>query len=206
MSKIDHVVGIKGSNIHCDLLRILSQCDQVYGQLQDWLSMFKEWVAGPMYWSDLSKTSSATDDSDLGKLFPVSFGFPSFIIAETHVLFWTACAVLHSLVLNVHLKVVGETPISQQPTGTRILSSNATICLSHHQELLQESLHSICQSVDYFCREGGGQVGPSTILPSLIVVRAIVASTSPRYMREECWVNEKLRDIQNIGLSFVGSV
>lgn len=50
--------------------------------------------------------------------------------------FYTPCF------LNVHLKVVGEAPISQQltdtlPTSTHILSSNTTIRLSHRQELLQ---------------------------------------------------------------------
>ena len=124
-------------------------------------------------------------------------------------LFWTLEVLLHSQYIRIYQRIPEFTfspllPFKDISSQNPSMNTNAK--LSYHRELFQTLTRNICQSVDYFCRGHVQQIGPSTILPSLVVVRAILVFTSGRFKREEQWVEEKLSQIRSTGIQFVGGI
>ena len=47
-------------------------------------------IAGPLYYPNLARLRSVHDDENLGRVFPIAFSFPSYVVGFTMVFFWIA--------------------------------------------------------------------------------------------------------------------
>ncbi|VUC27338.1 unnamed protein product [Clonostachys rosea] len=189
---------------------IVANCLRIDASLKNWLSDYSAASAGPLYWPELSTIASETDSERTGKLFPVAFNFPSFGVGETMVLYWTVCVLLHSYHALVYRKLLAVQEKSCYQTGAgddRNSSSNDIIRqLECQQDSLETSARCICQSVHYFCGDARRNIGSSTILPSLVVLRAIFLHAPGDWSRAEAWVGEKLSQIQGMGNDYVAFI
>ncbi|KAH7144321.1 hypothetical protein B0J13DRAFT_42182 [Dactylonectria estremocensis] len=201
---------------------ILQGCLRFESNLGTWLSVFRVAAAGPLYWPELSTTASETDSPELGKLFPVSMCFPSFRVAETMVLFWTLRVLLHFHAYKIQQKLyAAQETVSEYYDETHGMSQYVVVDmtaqhfppaevllppLGHQEESYQTSARYICQSVEYVSRIKPRNLGPNTMLPSLVVVRAILSIAPGDWARELAWVNETLSRIQQMGTQLVGCI
>ncbi|KAH7140878.1 hypothetical protein EDB81DRAFT_655438 [Dactylonectria macrodidyma] len=200
---------------------ILQDCQRLEADLGAWLSGYRVAAAGPLYWPELSTIVSETDSLELGKLFPVSVCFPSFRVAETMVLYWTLGVLLHfhaykiqqklcaaqDLVATYHDETHSASSLELVDTiAQHFPSDKALPPLNHQEESYQTSARYICQSLEYFSQIKPRNLGLNTMLPSLVVVRAIWSIAPGHWAREQAWVNETLTRVQQMGTKLVGCI
>jgi hypothetical protein len=187
--------------------------------LADWFAHFEATVAGPLYYPELSRVNSTADSPELGKVFPVAFYYPAFIVAQTLVFYWIALIIVHAHMCLMYKKLARlvalldtvKDDISCTCSGTDDNDSAAAMtCLRHFAvELLPPLGHrmewprtparNICQSVEYFLQDQMRGVGPVSVLPALVAVKAYWRFASGDWSREILWINDMVGKIQGKG-------
>lgn len=118
---------------------------------------FHDLTPGPLYWAELSILENCTDDPTLGKLFPVSYYFPSFFISQIVVMYWNAMVMIH-LHISVTYDVLAMLGSSPKSDSTRS---------AEHDAIWRRMVDNLCQSAEYFSRDTVGGLGPMTVFPFL---------------------------------------
>jgi hypothetical protein len=182
--------------------------------LADWFAQFEATVAGPLSYPELSRVNSTADSPELGKVFPVAFYFPAFIVAQTLVFYWIALIIVHAhmclmyenLARLVALLETVKDDISCTCSDTDDNDSAAAMtCLRHFAvELLPP--RNICQSVEYFLQDQMRGVGPVSVLPALLIVNAYRRYASGDWSRETLWINDMVGKIQGKGNEIAGYI
>ena len=69
---------------------IITRASKVESVIRKVFQKFKASVSGPLYWPEMSTLESTTDDLELGKVFPISFHFPTFSVAQMLTTYWSS--------------------------------------------------------------------------------------------------------------------
>ncbi|KAH8884133.1 hypothetical protein GQ53DRAFT_405389 [Thozetella sp. PMI_491] len=166
-------------------------CWRVDGELTDWLERLTAATAGPLFWpeahGDAAKSPSV--DPDTNELPPTPYNFPSFIFAQTLLLYWLSrLIVAFQLGLAYRqlqsIPVPASTPPRTDPECTCRENKKVTIssCLLHFRPTQLPPLgyranwsetiaRNIRRSVDYFFLDKLRVAGPSCLIPPLMVLQ-----------------------------------
>lgn len=197
--------------------------------VHEWFDRFRSTVPGPLYHPELSKMDSFVNSSDSGKLFPVAFRFPAFVVGQNLIYYWVAlmsvyahlCLTYAILVdLLTILESMGRSNLTctcNDDTGTGAGAGTedqaaAALCLQHFTMKLLPALdhrqrwprviaYNICQSVEYFMQDELRGFGPASILPPLVLVRGFWTHAPGDWSREMAWVDNMLGYIHVSGSS-----
>lgn len=190
-------------------LEALSALLGLDGELTEWCELYQD-TYPTLYWPELSTASSSTDSEELGRLYPVSFQFPSYHIAETMVLYWTVQILIHASICSLYSKL----PTSENKEITT-LEGDDHVSLAHIQHRIETSdfvlwpeisARYICQSVEYFFREEFRGMGAGVILSPLLVVKACLSKPARNFSREISWIDEAIGRIQGNGAELAACV
>jgi len=205
------------------LVRGIHQCWQVNEELDAWFGTLESSVSGALYWPELATMKTPADAGRHGMLFPVAFCFPSFLIAHTLVLYWTASVILHQHLCVLYRRVealAGETEACTceehvRGDGLDAETVGLTACLRHfkpHQlprlgarrDWARTVARDLCQSVEYFLKDSMRCLGPASILPSLMTVGWLWEHEAGDWDREVAWVRHMLVTVQRKGNEIAG--
>ncbi|KAF5576385.1 C6 zinc finger domain-containing protein [Fusarium pseudocircinatum] len=190
-------------------LKALSALLALNGELNTWFESY-QYTYPTLYWPELSTSSSSTDSEELGKLYPVSFQFPSYHIAETMILYWTVQILIHATICSLSSKL----PFSENKEMTT-LEGDDHVSLADIQHRIETSdfvswpetsARYICQSVDYFFREEFRGMGAGVVLSPLLVVKACLSRSVGVSSREIVWIDETIGRIQGSGAGLAACV
>lgn len=168
--------------------------------IADWYARFKETVSGPLYYPELSKREYMVDQSDLGKMFPVAFRFPSFSVAQNLLFYWVALLSLHAhlgwvygtlsrLLEALELIRVGL-PCTCDSECLRHFTMDDLPALGDRLDWPRTTAYNICQSIEYCLQDHGRGFGPVAILPVLSMVKGYWVHWPGDWSREIEWVDE----------------
>jgi hypothetical protein len=221
LQQLDEVSREANQTILQDGLRdIIAKCLKVESALRGSYRSFKNSVSGPLYWPELSTLESHLDDTRLGKLFPVSYHFPTFFVAQVITKYWSGMMVVHYLLTYTHNKLAAIQ--SSKPltctTNTLLWPISASNLLysaipsalpcREHSDKLKTMVRSICQSVEYFLQDEMGGLGPLTMLLQLRGCKNCLEGVPEDWSREISWITDYLERIQkkfNLSIYQIGS-
>ncbi|KAI5463863.1 hypothetical protein BGZ63DRAFT_403128 [Mariannaea sp. PMI_226] len=195
--------GMQPHEVHHELRSIVANALEVETRFTTVYNDLQSSVSGPLYWPELSTIQSPVDDEvNLGKVFPISFQFPTFFIAKSCTTYWSSSMAVHFLLSKTYRKLaliesfLG--PRSVNDTAAPTLSSSAHLS-SEHNDKFRAMAKNICQSVEYLLAEDMGDVGPLNLLPQLRGCRNTLQESagSASLSREIRWIDGFLEQIQN---------
>ncbi|KAF5592306.1 uncharacterized protein FSUBG_10199 [Fusarium subglutinans] len=186
------------------------------GQLSQWFESY-QYTYPTLYWPELSTASSSTDSEELGRLYPVSFQFPSYYVAETMVLYWVMQTLIHASISLLCTRLIhGETKDTTGLSGDdRLGKGNDYTSINHMQHIVQSSdfmlwpetsARYICQSVEYFLQGEFRGMGAGVVLSPLLVVKACLSRSARNFSREIKWIDEAIGRIQHNGAGLAACV
>ena len=162
-----------------NIITKLVQLDSDFRKCRDG---FQNSTSGSLYWAQLSIVENCTDDPSNGKLFSVSYHFPSFFIGQLMVMYWNAMVLVH-----LHLSVAYDILAKLNPSS----SSDGTFSIKH-DAIWRSMVDNLCKSAEYFSKETIGGLGPMTIFPylygaKLCLERRPASAGSDRHVR---WISD----------------
>lgn len=192
-----------------DGLECISLGQKIETVLAAWYEGFKAVSPGALYHAELSQMQSMLDNSDTGKVFPVIFRFPQFLVGQNMLYYWVAlmsvqahwCFTYAALArLSDALDSTGRAAMVCTCTG---VVEEAATCLRHFGVHLLPPLGSregwptgaayhVCQSMEYFVLHHARAFGPASVIPGLVLVKAYWMFAPGDMSRETTWVNEML--------------
>ncbi|KAK3375657.1 hypothetical protein B0T24DRAFT_676581 [Lasiosphaeria ovina] len=179
--------------------------------LDEWFVRFKATVPGALYHPELSKIDSLADNPDSGKLFPVAFRFPSFVIGQNVLYSWVAKLTLHAHLCFTYeilerslgiLDALGRSNFSctcdagAEPLCLRHFTMHLLPPLGHRSQWPRETAYNICQSVEYFMENPVRALSPASVLPALAVVKGFWKHAPGNWSREILWTDSRLEIIR----------
>ena len=168
---------------------------------------FEKSASGPLYWPELSKLESDLDDVASGKLFPVSFNFPAFFVAQINTTYWSSMMAVHHEIMYSYNKLTAlELPKSpDSKAGSPQATSAETgdgLALSYQARALQHDaiwkamIWNVCQSVEYHLQDKMGWPGLAGLLPPLTGAKSCLESVHPEdWSREIAFITEAMGKI-----------
>jgi hypothetical protein len=198
------------------MIKAVQLCWKLDSELRNWYDLFNASSQGMLYWCELSTIATSADSPILGKLFPVAFRFPTYIIAQTLVLYWAALAIISEQLCRLY-KVLGsvEIEIDRDEIETHectceesgIPDMPAHICAMHfttekcqplgeREDWSYHIARNICQSVEYFLQPNMRRIGPACILPPLMFLKTAWERNGEESQRQVTWVSEMLLKVQ----------
>lgn len=210
---------------------MLHEGQKIEAALDDWFEGFRATVPGSLYHARLSTLDSAVDDAESGKLFPVSFHFPAFVVAQNLVFYWVAQVYIRNHLCLTHAQMARFTAtLDAMDTSSLPCSCGASedgeavvACLQH---FTAESLPAferrdnwpftpalyVCQSVEYFFRDEMQTTGPKivmskVVMPALMIVRSFWERNPPgTWDRHVAWVDDMQVRIRTMSTGIVGAL
>jgi len=179
-------------------------------RLDSWFEGFKASVPGALYRPELSRTQSALDNEDTGKIFPVAFQFPAISIAISTVYYWFALmatqAHLCFTYADISRLVAGLDAAGRESFSCTCEDESQQPCLRHfstHQlpplgpreSWPGTTAYNLAQSVEYFMEHGMNQMAHREIIPALVMVQAFWTCAPGDWSREVAWVEERMSSI-----------
>jgi hypothetical protein len=135
----------------------------------------------------------------LGKVFPVSFHFAAFFVAQFVITYWAGMLAVHYLLMSTYDKLAQIEPSKvltstlnscSLPTATGSLSPSLLSC--EHSNQWKLMVKNICQSVEYFLQDRMGISGPLTMIAPLRGCKRDLGSTRENWNREISWMTDCL--------------
>jgi hypothetical protein len=123
---------------------------------------FENSVSGLLYWPELSTLQSQHDNTKLGKVFPISFYFPVFFVAQVVTTCWTSMMAVHFLLMYAYNKFASLDPSTALSSTTDNQASTRSGFLSRsreHRQKWETMAKNVCQSVEYFLQDKMGLLG-----------------------------------------------
>jgi len=207
-----------------------SKANVVEGQrleskLNGWLEGYKSTVPGALYHPELSKIDSTVDSPEAGKLFPVAFRFPAYIVAQSMVYYWVGL-----MSVQAHFCFTYNT-ISQLLTTLDSIGRDKLPCtctcgledegmgcclqhftmqmlppLGHREDWPRTTARNICQSVEYFFQDKLRGFVAARVLPALALVKGFLRYARGDWTREIAWIDEMLGRISASGNAVAGAI
>jgi hypothetical protein len=168
---------------------------------------FEKCASGLLYWPEFSTLESRLDDAQLGKVFPISFHFPVFVVAQLVATYWaTMMAVHHLLMWTYHNLSRFES--STTKTTDSVSTSNANgrhsavssaVRAREHSKIWKIMVWNICQSVEYFSKDSMGFSGQILMFTHLSGCKGCLESVpdSEDWSREIAWITDHIEKVQN---------
>ncbi|KAH8900710.1 hypothetical protein GQ53DRAFT_740655 [Thozetella sp. PMI_491] len=169
-------------------IRRVRLCWRLDTELTDWLGRLSAEIHGPIFWPGTFENREgpipANDD-----LFPVSYRFPSFMVAQTLLLYWISRMVvcyqlghfyrkLHELALTMKgalPEIIQCTCKAKRKPGIRTcpfhFNPSQLPALGYRSDWSHATARHICQSARYFLMDEMRSAGPGCFLPLLMMVR-----------------------------------
>ncbi|KAG5813380.1 hypothetical protein H9Q74_003272 [Fusarium xylarioides] len=209
------------SSMHSELsltagLETLTGLLALNNELSKWLESY-QYLYPTLYWPQLSTSNSSTDSEELGRLYPVSFQFLSYHVAETMVLHWTVQILLHASISSLCTRLTSSE--TKELTCFEVddvsLKGGDHMSLADIQHTIETSgfvswpetsARYICQSVEYFFQEEFRSMGAGAVLSPLLVVKACLIRSAQNFSREIAWIDEAIRRIQGNGAELAACV
>ncbi|ENH72158.1 hypothetical protein FOC1_g10006531 [Fusarium oxysporum f. sp. cubense race 1] len=197
-------------------LKTLSALLTLNSQLNEWFESY-QYTYPTLYWPQLSVASSSTDNEELGKLYPVSFHFPSYHVAETMILYWTVQTLIHASICSLSSRLPSsETKDITTFEGDNLSAKdNDDMSLADIQHIVETSdfmlwpetsARYICQSVEYFFQQEFRGIGAGVVLSPILVVKACLSRSARDFSREIAWIDETIGRIQYNGAGLAACV
>jgi hypothetical protein len=169
---------------------------------------FENSVSGPLYWSELSTLESHLDDETLGKVFPVSFHFPAFVVAQVVTTYWSGIMAVHHNLMFTYDKLASiesstaftsaaGSPLSSTTDSSSLNSVVPSYLRSHeHRNTWVSMVRNICQSAEYFLQDQMGELGSLTVLTLLSGCISCFGSSPDTCNREVSWIIDVMEEIK----------
>lgn len=196
-------------------LQALAALLALNGELNQWVESY-QYTYPTTHWPELSTASSSTDSEKLGRLYPVSFQFPSYHIAETMILYWTIQVLIHASISSLYTRSTSsEKDITIFEADDLSPKDNDKISLADIQRILdtsdvmswpETSARYICQSVEYFFQKEFRGMGAGVVLSPLLVVQACLSRSAREFSREIAWIDETIGRVQRNGAGLAACI
>lgn len=197
-------------------------CWETDSALRRWYVRVEAAAQGPMFWTKVSTLDTAADDPETGKLFPLAYRFPSFVLAQSLIFFWVCRTLVgaHLCRLYQALARVDADPRRLQlapctcedvqnpsPPESEI---GVETCVRHfelkklpplgsHRDWASHSGYEICKSAEFFLEERARGLGPSALFPALRILRFLWKALPGDWAREMVWIGDIIAKIQARG-------
>ncbi|KAK4206546.1 hypothetical protein QBC37DRAFT_434778 [Rhypophila decipiens] len=220
-----------------DPKRILSGCianiNEGYAlesRLAEWFDSYKETIPGGLYHPKLTTVDSVVDDVERGKLFPVAFHFPAFMVGQNLVYYWVGLMSVQAHLsfsyttleqLMAVLDAMGRDSLScscitdnASPEAGNLKSLrclghfniNMLPTLGHREEWPRTTAYNICQSTEYFLEDKIQGFMPASVLPALVLVKGFWKFAPGNMSREIAWIDDMLGKISASGSAVAGVI
>lgn len=178
---------------------IIGRFLEVGSFLQGLCENFKRSVSGPFYWPEMSTLESSLDSTEMGKVFPVSFHFPAFVVAHFTVMYWSGMMTVHNQLMYTYdaLAAIESAPTSVASSPGRSTApgsgcSPSVLQSREHKTKWEEMARNICQSAEYFLQDNMGEFGSLSMLALLSGANSCMMNASHEWSREIIWIAELL--------------
>jgi len=176
--------------LRAGLCDVIAKFLEMESALQGLHENFKRSVSSPLYWPALSTLESRLDDEKSGKLFPVSFQFPSFSVALTVTTYWSNMMVLHNQLGHVYHKL--ETLTKTCEDGSLPALSSVQASYDEGGRKWEIMAKNICQSVEYLSQDHMGSLGPLAVLSFLSGCYSCFGNAAGDWSREMHWISDSM--------------
>jgi Fungal specific transcription factor domain len=180
---------------------VIEECWKVDARLRHFYQSLEESTPGPLYWPALSQEISLPKTSPTnaaqGKLFPVSYHFPSLPIARTLIFYWSVLNMLWTGMVRLY-QLVSET----QAAGITTLEANLLPPLGHRADFMTPARNTL-QSVEYLMQDKMLGLGPQSVIAPLSIVAETIKDF-PECAREVRWAFGILDEIRERGMMILG--
>lgn len=177
---------------------VIAKCLKVESELRSLFETFEQSASGPLYWPELSTLESHLDDVRLGKVYPVSFHFAAYSVAQVNTTYWSAMMTIHHQLMYTYNKLAAM-EFSTQSAGSTTDDDPESVTVGlvfhsavpsamrarEHSDIWKTMARNICQSVEYYLT---GWVGPVYLLPLLWGCKSCLESTHEDWSREISWI------------------
>jgi hypothetical protein len=139
------------------------------------------------------------DNTKLGKVFPISFHFSVFFVAQVVTTYWTSMMAVHCLLMYAYNKLASLDPSTALSSTTDHQASARSVFLSRsggHKEKWETMTKNVCQSTEYFLQDKMGSVGPLAMLTQLRGCQSRMESIAEDWSREVSWITEVTEKIR----------
>ena len=181
-----------------------ARCLEVDARLHALYDDFDKSISGPLYWPQLSGVDGPAEDAALGKIFPVSFFFPAFPVAQALIVYWLSLMVLHGQLARNYGQMARAAAMatargappgdgdggggSAEAYGARARQSLAT---------MEANARCICQAVEYMLQETMGWLGTYAMLSPLAgTLNCYQQAFGERRAREAAWIQHFMHQIE----------
>ena len=187
---------------------IIEKCLKVESAWRGLYGNFETSVPGPLYWPELSTLESPLDDTNSGKVFPISFHFPSFVIAQFVTSYWSCMMAVHWQLTYTYDKLAATQSSTAFISTTDSLSwSTSTgnglystipfdLRSGEHDSKWKTMVKNICQSGEYFLQDQMGGLGLMSMLTLLRGCNGVLETVAKEWSREISWITNFMERIQ----------
>ena len=182
---------------------IVAKCLKIESALQGLYGNFEKSASGLLYWPELSTLESGLDNARLGKVFPISFHFPTFFVAQVVTTYWPGMMAVHHLLMSTYDKLAAIESSTALTSTTNSLpwpisAGNVPFNLQsrEHSNEWTSMTRNICQSVEYFLQDKMGISGPLAIVMHLSGCKRNLESILEDWSREISWMTDFIERIQ----------
>jgi hypothetical protein len=204
-----------------DGLECVREGQRMEAVLEAWYDRFKVVAPGALYHPELSQMGSMLDSLETGKVFPIIFRFPNFIVGQNMLYYWIGlmslqahwCFTYATLAqLSETLDSVGRgnlvctcaSLMGEPVTCLRHFAMDLLPPLGHREEWPTGAAYRVCQSIEYFILRHARVFGPAGVIPGLLLVKAYWMYAPGDMSREMTWVHEMLCRVRVGGGSIAG--
>ena len=185
-----------------------AKCLKVESAFQGLYENFEKFISGPLYWPELSTLESPLDNTRSGKVFPISFHFPTFLIAQFMTMYWSCMMVVHhqlrysydklaAIESSTALTSTTDSLLWPTSAGNEFYSAVPSELRSReHSNKVETLARNICQSIEYFLQDKMGGLGPLFEHTSLSEYKNCLESVHQDCSREISWITDLMERMQ----------
>ncbi len=145
--------------------------------------------SGPLYWPELSTLDSELDDPISGKLFPISFRFPTYTVAQCVTMYWGGVLATDYPLMDACGKLAALEP------GVDAAAQNRKRSDMYRTEWTTMA-KNICQSTEYFMAEEMGGMGSMHMLSLLRGTQSCYQTSAENWSNEISWIASMMERLQ----------
>lgn len=191
------------------LSETITKCLAINTALRALYSSFEKSTGGPLYWPELSTIESRLDDASSGKVFPISFHFPAFLVAQLVTTYWAGVMAVQHLLMSTYDKLAQVESLPEAASNSfsngmpplPISTGDGYALRSSLQHRIEwtNMVKNICQSAEYFLQDQMGVSGPLAIISHLLGCRRNLKEVSEEgWSREVGWMTEVIERMQKM--------
>ncbi|KAH8897891.1 hypothetical protein GQ53DRAFT_837646 [Thozetella sp. PMI_491] len=164
---------------------VISKCLTIDFSLRQLYDGLQRSIASPLYRAELSTLSSRADDEKLGKVFPVSFHFTGFHVAQAVTTYWSSLISVHYQLMSTYRRAATlETSLSPAYCEERT---------RFHADEWRRAARNTCQAAEYMSQKSMGELGSISIVTFLRACKmCFMIDVGYDWGREIRWVEEQI--------------